>query len=1126
MPPRGSNPPSNKSRRKPGPPVSGAWIWMIIGLALVAMLLFGTFDNRIEIPYSTFVKLIDNTPENVKKISFGTNDRIFGEIGSPDKLPTLGRDEAETKELLEMKKRFEDKRAVKFVTRRWPFQFDQRLLERLDTLIKNNNLQVDAPEDPYAWVGPLMLFLLPAVLLLGVFIFLVPKFRDPLGGNFLNSYVKSPARRYERGKTRITFEDVAGMQNAKSELQEVVEFLKTPEKFQKLGAQVPRGVLLVGPPGTGKTLLAKAVAGEAGVPFFSINGSEFIQMFVGVGASVTGDTPVLVRSEGRTRLMPIGEFIDTHYAGDAEGFVVPVSGVETLGFEELDSKFKGSSKLFLKGSAWSRVRGVYRHRVTEIHEIHYLGGMVRTTGDHSVFIRTRDGVKAITARELKPGDVLVNLPLKVRGQYSADSGTLHSVRAHAFTEPAEPLWLDVAERNEELEDAYAFAVANRGVMTQSAIAETIGVSQMTVCNWQTDTNLPRGLSDRYSSVRLPERVLVTPELMRLLGYYTAEGRDNGCVQFVFGSHEADLHADCIALGEQFFGLSPKVDHTEDNSTRITFYSAPLGRFFNRHCGNGSRNKHVPEFLWDMSSEYFLAFLEGYTRGDGYVSREGKLCATSVSKQLIQELAWLCAMHGIKAGVRQWFTPGGRVIKNKPLPDETAWTLIIGKTSNPFAPAQGQSKQGKKAIVREIVVKPFDGFVYDFCGCDNEAFFGGEKPILLHNSRVRDLFKNARENSPCIVFVDEVDAVGRMRGTGVGGGSDEREQTLNQILSEMDGFSPSETVIVVAATNRPDVLDAALLRPGRFDRHITIDRPTWQGRMAILKIHTRNKPLSDDVDLESVARGSIGMTGADLRNLANEAALLATREGKNRIDQYDFARAYDRVLMGPVREEVLGLEGRRRTAYHEAGHTLVGWMEPNADPPHKVTIIPRGQALGVTLIPPDEDRMHHGLDYWKAKLAFIMGGRAADRLMYKQAYSGHENDLKQATRLARYMVTHWGMSDRLGPMSFRVGEEHVFLGKELQEPRDFSEGTASVIDEEVQKLLREADERAYSLLDQNRDKLEALVEALLEREELLRDEIAKVLRGEKLPPLERPPPKKEPPVQNTFSPDNAPAVTEA
>jgi cell division protease FtsH len=312
---------------------------------------------------------------------------------------------------------------------------------------------------------------------------------------------------------------------------------------------------------------------------------------------------------------------------------------------------------------------------------------------------------------------------------------------------------------------------------------------------------------------------------------------------------------------------------------------------------------------------------------------------------------------------------------------------------------------------------------------------------------------------------------------------------------MDGFQPSETVIVIAATNRPDVLDSALLRPGRFDRHVTVDRPTWKGRLEILKVHTRNKPMADDVDLEGIARKMTGMTGADLSNLCNEAALLATRENKNKIDRTDFERASDRVLLGPKREELLTAEGKRKTAYHEAGHALIAWLEPHADPPQRVTIVPRGRALGVTFYQPDEDRHHYGMDYCKARLAMTMGGRAADRLVFQQPFSGHEDDLKQATKLARYMVTHWGMSERLGPMAFRIGEEHVFLGKEIQEARDFSEGSAQIIDEEVQKLLREADERAYELLKQHREELDRLVEALLENEEMDKKEIEELLDPE-------------------------------
>lgn len=516
--------------------------------------------------------------------------------------------------------------------------------ERLNQILEERDVRISQRDDPMAWMSPVLTIVLPILLMVAIFsFFILPRLRDPMGG-FMTNYLRSPARRYEKGKMRVTFDDVADMENAKSELREIIEFLRDPKRFERLGAQVPKGVLLAGPPGTGKTLLARAVAGEADVPFFSINAAEFIQLYVGVGAS----------------------------------------------------------------------------------------------------------------------------------------------------------------------------------------------------------------------------------------------------------------------------------------------------------------------------------------------------------------------------------------------------------------------------------------------------------------RVRDLFRTAKENAPCLIFIDEIDAVGRMRGAGLGGGADEREQTLNQILGEMDGFSPNQGVIVIAATNRPDVLDPALLRPGRFDRHITVERMSWQGRLAVLRVHTRNKPLAPDVNLEQLARQTIGMTGADLRNICNEAALLATREGKDRIERVDFERAADRVLIGPKREEVLSPEEKRATAYHESGHALVAWLIPEADRPMKVSIIPRGRSLGMNLVIPEEERYHHGESYFKARLAVWMGGRAAERLVFGQAYAGAEDDLRQATRLARYMVTHWGMSDRIGPMSLRIGEEHVFLGKEIQQARDFSEGMAQVVDEETRRLLVEAEQRATELLRQHRAELDRLVGELLQKEELSRAEIEEIL----------------------------------
>ncbi|MEX0687444.1 MAG: ATP-dependent zinc metalloprotease FtsH [Pirellulales bacterium] len=360
------------------------------------------------------------------------------------------------------------------------------------------------------------------------------------------------------------------------------------------------------------------------------------------------------------------------------------------------------------------------------------------------------------------------------------------------------------------------------------------------------------------------------------------------------------------------------------------------------------------------------------------------------------------------------------------------------------------------------------------------------------SRVRDMFKTAKDAAPAILFVDEIDAVGRVRGAGLGGGHDEREQTLNQILSEMDGFSPTESVIVLAATNRPDVLDPALLRPGRFDRHVTVDRPNQKARLELFRVHTRNVPLAADVDLGRLAGGTVGLTGADIRNLVNEAALWATRNDKNAVDASDFEYARDKVLMGPKREDVLAGREKTMTAYHEAGHALGAWLLPGVDKLHKVTIIPRGRALGVTQLVPEEDRLNVGETDLHNRLAFILAGRAAEKLVFGEYSAGAENDLMQATRIARKMVSHWGMSDKLGPVSCQSSHEHPFLGRDVYEQREFSEHTAQIIDEEVARVLGEAAERAVELLSENRDKLDRLAVELEAREMLDDTEVVEII----------------------------------
>jgi cell division protease FtsH len=360
------------------------------------------------------------------------------------------------------------------------------------------------------------------------------------------------------------------------------------------------------------------------------------------------------------------------------------------------------------------------------------------------------------------------------------------------------------------------------------------------------------------------------------------------------------------------------------------------------------------------------------------------------------------------------------------------------------------------------------------------------------SRVRDLFRTAKENSPAIVFIDEIDAVGRQRGAGLGGGHDEREQTLNQILSEMDGFTQNESIIVMAATNRPDVLDPALLRPGRFDRHITVDRPTLRGRVEIFKVHVRDVPLANDVDLQRLAAGTVGLTGADIRNLVNEAALWATRMGKDKVYMEDFEYARDKILMGPKREEVLLGDEKEKTAYHEAGHALLAWLTKGADRVHKVTVIPRGRALGVTQTLPEEDRMNITESELEDRMGFLLGGRAAEKIVYNEFSAGAENDLERATLLARRMVTKWGMSERLGPVNYKLSDDDPFLGREIHQQRQFSEHTLQIIDEEVARILHSAYDRAIDFITAHRGALDKLAAALVEKEELSEKEITELI----------------------------------
>ena len=410
---------------------------------------------------------------------------------------------------------------------------------------------------------------------------------------------------------------------------------------------------------------------------------------------------------------------------------------------------------------------------------------------------------------------------------------------------------------------------------------------------------------------------------------------------------------------------------------------------------------------------------------------------------------------------------------------------------------GPPGTGKTLMARAVAGEAGVPF-FSISGADFVEMFVG-----VGASRVRDLFEQGKRSAPCIIFIDEIDAVGRHRGAGIGGGHDEREQTLNQLLVEMDGFEQNTGVIIIAATNRPDVLDPALLRPGRFDRQVVVDRPDVRGREGIFRVHTKKIPLNEDVRLDVLAKGTPGLSGADIANLVNEAALLAARQNSKAVAMHHFEEAKDKVMMGTERKSmIISDREKKTTSYHESGHVLVARFLPEADPVHKVTIIPRGRALGVTTYLPIDEKHSYSRQYLEAMITYMLGGRAAEKLVFNQFTTGAGNDIERATELARKMVCEWGMSEKLGPMSYGAKEEELFLGREITKTRNFSENTAVAIDAEVRLIVTGAMKRADKILKDNIKVLHRLSNALLEREILDSEEIDKIIRGEELPPVDK------------------------
>ncbi|KAJ1674970.1 hypothetical protein EV182_002191, partial [Spiromyces aspiralis] len=782
---------------------------------------------------------------------------------------------------------------------------------------------------------------------------------------------------------KVTFSDVQGCDEAKGELQELVQFLKDPQKFTLLGGKLPKGVLLTGPPGTGKTLLARAVAGEANVPFFFMSGSEFDEMYVGVGASVTGDTLVLIRDEESESvgLVPIGEFVDRYYKDDEEGFVKKVSGIKTLGFDYADDS---EPKHQFGGSAWSSVGGVFRHKVNEIYEIRYRGGrLVRTTGDHSVFIRAPDGaVREIQTRDLREGDTLVRVlsgPAPLAGSCGRD-GTLPS-------------------------DDWTLLCA----------------------------------------------------CFVAFGGHNEEGDS---FEFVVPSDASVAASDIRALVSRVLGLEPT--NTADN--RLEYDPALVWRF----CGysRSHASLHLPNTMWSLPSSYFersfFPSLLGLTSASA--EKDTFVWLTPRDPSLVRELVWLCEVSGVLANI----SDDGCSLEVTAVPRE-AMSPSLAET---FVP-----------VVESIVRKPFEGYVYDLCDCQNNAFFGGDAPILLHNSRIRQLFSAAREKSPAIIFIDEIDAIGSRRNPR---DQSYMKQTLNQLLVELDGFNQTEGVIIIAATNFPELLDKALTRPGRFDRIVDVPLPDVRGRIAILKLHSKKIPIHTSVDLSIIARGTPGFSGADLQNLMNIAAIQASKRGAKEVTLRDLEFAKDKIIMGAERRSaVITDESKKLTAYHEGGHALMALYTPGAIPLHKATIMPRGHALGVTVQLPELDRDSYTKAEYLAQLDVCMGGRVAEQLVFGEGAvtSGAASDLSKATQVATSMVTKFGMSDEIGVVAYSE-EERVKLS---------AEGKRKVEDE-IRRLNEEAKQRAIKLLTKHRVELDRLAQALIEYETLTREEIELAIQG--------------------------------
>ncbi|XP_069673889.1 ATP-dependent zinc metalloprotease FtsH 3-like [Periplaneta americana] len=732
-------------------------------------------------------------------------------------------------------------------------------------------------------------------------------------GNRAFNFVKSNAKRYNPdNEGKVTFNDIAGYKEAKTELSEIVDFLKNPEKYQKLGAKIPKGILLSGAPGTGKTLFAKAVAGEAERPFFSISGSEFVELFVGVAASRVRDL-----FDNAKKVAPAIIFIDEL---DAIG---RMRGVGNGGGN--DEKEQALNQILVEMDGFNKDTNV-------------------------IVLAATNRADVLDPALLRPG----RFDRQIRFENPNEQDRLAILQLHAKSKPIDPK-IDFTQISKDISGFSGAEIAN-------LINEALLISAR--------KNKP------------------------------------------------------FADAEDIREAQEKVTKQKNNlaSEPPTFFGRSKAKFYD------ATSKPATTFK-DVAGVY------------------------EAKEELVEVIDFLKKPE-------KYTALGARIPKG---------ILLTG------APGTGKTLLAK-AVAGEAG-RPF----FSVSGSDFIEMYVG-----VGASRVRDLFDNAKKNAPCIVFIDEIDAIGKKRGSNFGGGNDERDNTLNQILVEMDGFNTSDTVIVLASTNRADILDPALLRPGRFDRQVTVEKPDLKAREDILKVHARNKPLSTQVDLKELARGTTGFSGAELANLLNEAALLTARDNRTEITPIDIDNAKDKVLMGPEKKNMLMLERDKiNTAYHEAAHAIVAHYLPHTDPVYKVTIIPRGRALGVTQQLPIDDKQGYTKTYLLNRISILMAGRIGEEIRFGQGEitTGASSDIDVATQMAQRYVTQFGMSEKLGMIHY---EQNSYEGK------GYSEETAKMIDEEIRRIIDQQYKVAYDLLETHKDKLTEMSNILLEKETIDEDEIIEIL----------------------------------